>query len=106
RTPEGLKKSTPVPETLANVVKISSSLPRTVDREIVDPTHWTITASVPIGIFEHFLGPLGKLNHQKWSGNFYKCADHSSHPHWASWNPIGEELNFHRPEFFAPILFQ
>ena len=37
--------------------------------------------------------------------NFFKCADDSSHPHWASWAPIGEALNFHQPQYFAPLRF-
>jgi len=37
-------------------------------------------------------------------GNFFKCGDETSHPHWASWSPISEELNFHRPETFGSIV--
>ena len=49
------------------------------------------------------LGPLEPPAQRRWRGNFYKCADESSHPHWASWRPIGEKLDFHTPEFFGEI---
>ena len=41
----------------------------------------------------------------RWRGNFYKCGDKTSSPHWASWAPIHEKLDFHVPECFAPIVF-
>lgn len=40
------------------------------------------------------------------SGNFYKCADLSAHPHFLSWSPIDtENPDFHRPEFFGKLFF-
>jgi hypothetical protein len=50
-------------------------------------------------------GKLEAPAHRSWCGNLFKCADESSNPHWASWNPIGEELNFHDPRYFASIRF-
>mgnify|MGYP006268423115 FL=1 len=41
----------------------------------------------------------------RWRGNFYKCGDHTSSPHWASWAPLHETLDFHVPDCFAPIAF-
>lgn len=106
RTPTGLRKFSVVPQPLCERIEIHSSLPKVIDPEITTPVKWMLRYSVPVSVFEHFLGNLGSLNKQQWTGNLYKCADHSSHPHWASWSPIGEELNFHRPDFFAPIVFQ
>jgi hypothetical protein len=40
-----------------------------------------------------------------WRGNFYKCADASSFPHWSSWNLV-TELNFHQPKDFGEIIFE
>ncbi len=38
-------------------------------------------------------------------GNFYKCADRTSSPHFLSWAPISTpEPDFHRPEFFSKII--
>ena len=36
---------------------------------------------------------------------FFKCGDKTSHPHWASWNPV-DELNFHLPRCFSEIIFE
>jgi len=33
---------------------------------------------------EHYVGPLGPLTGQVWRGNFFKCAEDNSHPHWAA----------------------
>ena len=39
-------------------------------------------------------------------GNFYKCGDDTAFPHFGSWAEIDNPYaDFHRPEFFAPILF-
>jgi len=58
-----------------------------------------------LALVEEFAGPLADPAGQTWRGNFYKCAEDNSHPHWASWAPIGERLNFHVPEHFAPLHF-
>jgi len=67
------------------------------------PVEWCLEYAIPVALFEAYAGSLGNLASQTWRGNFFKCADATSHPHWASWAPIGEELNFHQPEFFAPL---
>ena len=54
---------------------------------------------------EPYIGTIGDVRGQTWRGNFYKCGDHTSHPHWASWSPIGEQLDFHQPEFFGELRF-
>jgi hypothetical protein len=48
---------------------------------------------------------LGKIGGQSWRGNFFKCAEEISHPHWASWSPV-DELNFHLPRCFGTIHFE
>ena len=38
-------------------------------------------------------------------GNFYKCGDETPFPHYGMWSPVDlPSPDFHRPEFFAPIL--
>ena len=34
--------------------------------------------------------------------NFYKCGDHTDHPHWGSWSKV-EKLDFHTPETFGEL---
>ncbi|HEV7298913.1 MAG TPA: carbohydrate-binding family 9-like protein [Tepidisphaeraceae bacterium] len=102
----GLAKQTPVSPELAERVSISRSLPRTVWPEMVEPTKWWIGCLIPLPVLEAYAGDLGNLSGQRWRANFYKCADASSHPHWASWSPIGEELNIHQPRYFGEVMFE
>lgn len=95
-----------VPWKLGGQVNIYHSLPQIVDPEIEADTEWCIEYFIPFAIFEHYLGPLGPVSGQVWRGNFYKCADRTSRPHWLSWAPMGPERNFHLPQFFAPLRFQ
>lgn len=95
----------PVPWELGRQVVIYHSLPPVVEPEIEVDTEWRIEYFVPFKIFEHYLGPLGKISGQAWRANFYKCGDETSHPHWASWAPMGPECNFHLPQYFASIKF-
>ena len=60
---------------------------------------------IPLEIMENYVGPLRPLKDQTWRANFYKCADHSSHPHWACWSPIAQRLWFHQPQFFGELRF-
>jgi hypothetical protein len=59
---------------------------------------------IPFALFEHYLDPLGAPTGQVSRGNFFKCADESSHPEWASWSPV-DRLDFHRPHCFGTIRF-
>ncbi len=38
-------------------------------------------------------------------GNFYKCGDHTEHPHWGSWSPV-EKVDFHVPKEFGDLIIQ
>jgi hypothetical protein len=53
-------------------------------------------------VLERYVGPLAPLAGQVWRGNFYKCGDRTSHPHWAAWSPV-DELNFHLPRCFGAL---
>jgi hypothetical protein len=90
----------------AKQVKIHTTLPRVIDEEILEPTHWRLSVAVPVSVFEPYVGPIGAINGQPWRANFYKCADKSSHPHWASWSPINGYLNFHQPQHFGALTFE
>lgn len=101
----GFAKYTAVdPEWLARI-QVYHSLPPVVDPEITTPVEWKLEYSIPLGMIEAYAGPLGRLAGQQWRANFFKCGDKTSHPHWASWAPIGEALNFHQPDRFALLLF-
>lgn len=105
RGENGFARHEMVPYELARPITLYHSMPNVVEPELKENTEWMIEYCIPFKLFEHYLGPLGRLPDQTWQGNLYKCADESSHPHWGSWSPIGKELNFHVPEYFAPLLF-
>ena len=105
RTPDGFKQFTRVPWGMARRIQVHTSLPRVVEPEMIEPVTWTLQFFVPFSLFESFIGPLGDVGGQTWRGNFYKCGDETSHPHWASWSPV-DELNFHLPRCFGNIRFE
>ena len=87
-------------------VQVAHSLPALVEPEIQEPTTWVVEYRIPFEILEkyHSLSPpsAGSI----WRGNFYKCADESSHPHWLTWAPIDNPTpNFHLPAFFGTLKF-
>jgi hypothetical protein len=104
RTPDGFKEFTKVPAHLGQTIQARSSLPQQIDPEIMTPILWTLRFFIPFALFEHYLGSLGAIPGQAWRGNFFKCADETSHPHWAAWSPV-DELDFHRPSCFATLRF-
>ena len=85
---------------------IHHSQPRVIKHEISDPVTWSVGFRIPIEVFREYGEPIGELSGSTWRCNFYKCASDNSHPHWASWAPIGEPLSFHKPDKFAPITFE
>jgi hypothetical protein len=101
-----IKKRQPVTPQDAELVRITTTLPKTTPIEITKPIEWRLQCTIPVAVLEHYIGPLGDLAGQHWRANLFKCADKSSHPHWASWSPIGEVLRFHQPDKFGEFRFQ
>jgi hypothetical protein len=107
RRPSGaLTRSTPPAENRLSQVRIATTLKHQVEPEIQEPLEWSVSCEVPLLLLRDFVGPLAPLDGQTWKGNFFKCGDATSHPHWASWSAIGEQLNFHQPKYFSPLYFQ
>jgi len=94
-----------VPPEAGSQVVIHHSLPEIVEPEIREDVEWLLQFHIPLALLETYVGPLGDLAGQEWRANFNKCADDSSHPHWGTWAPLGEELNFHQPARFGTIRF-
>ena len=94
------------PQRLIDTMRIYHSLPRTLGREMTEPVEWSVEYFIPNSLFEYYVGRLPPGGERRWRGNFHKCADESSHPHWASWSPIGEKLNFHVPRTFGSFRFE
>jgi hypothetical protein len=107
RVPQGaFREKRVLPKSLLETMKIFHSMPRTTPTEITGPMTWIVEFFVPHALIEAYVGPLGEPARRRWRGNFFKCADESSHPHWASWNPVGPDLNFHVSAHFAPMVFE
>jgi len=104
RTADGFKQFTKLPWEIGRQIRARSSLPGLVDPEIAGPVTWTLQFFLPLTVFENYLGPVGDLSGQTWRGNFYKCAEDNSHPHWASWSSV-DEFNFHQPRCFGTLRF-
>jgi len=108
RSPAGIfRHKHIVPQSLIDTMRIHHSLPRTLEKEIAEPVEWTLECFIPYSLMETYVGKLPPAGERgAWRGNFHKCADDSSHPHWASWSPIGEALNFHVPSTFGTFRFE
>jgi len=105
RTAAGFKQFTRIPKAQAVAVKVSTSVPKVIEPEVKASLNWTLEFEIPIALLEAFVGPIGPLSGQMWRGNFFKCAEDNSQPHWAAWAPV-DEFNFHLPRCFGEIRFQ
>ena len=102
RTENGFKAFVRIPPSVGGLIEVRSSLPPRVEPEIVGPIEWSLRFFIPFTVLEKFVGPLGEVAGQTWRGNFFKCAEENSHPHWAAWSPV-DEFNFHLPRCFGRI---
>jgi hypothetical protein len=100
------KKSRFVAEQYGRMVHIHTSLNGPITEELPGPATYTVAFQIPFAIFEAYVGSLGCVHGQVWRANCYKCADESSHPHWAAWSSVGENLNFHQPDKFGEFILE
>lgn len=87
---------------------IYHSEPKIVDPEKVGPQIWYIEYKVPLSLLEKFTAIEKPALGVRWKGNFYKCGDKTSNPHWLAWSPfnVEDEARFHRPQFFGDLEFK
>jgi len=104
RTAEGFKDFVRIPEAVAQGVRVRSSLPPVSEPEITEAVTWALEFFIPFTLLERYVGHLGEVGGQTWRGNFFKCAEENSQPHWAAWAPV-DEFNFHRPHCFGELRF-
>lgn len=87
-------------------IPMAHSMPVTVEPEITRPTTWTIEYHLPFALFGKYFDAPTPTAGTVWRGNFYKCGDATSHPHWGAWAPVGgPRPNFHQPDSFCPLEF-
>ncbi len=104
RTEKQFRHFTPFSEVDCRRVQIYHSMPALVHPEITEPVTWIIEFVIPFSLLEKYGGQVRNVAGQQWSGNFYKCGNATSHPHWAAWSPVNE-LNFHMPNCFGILRF-
>ncbi|MDR1980151.1 MAG: hypothetical protein LBQ39_00850 [Tannerellaceae bacterium] len=63
---------------------------------------WELVVAIPLKL----MGLDPENLPEKILGNFYKCADETTAPHFVSWSRIETDTpDFHRPDFFGEIYF-
>lgn len=89
---------------IATIRRISS-LGNAPFPELKEPTEWQITVAIPwTAFFKHELNPTSA---KKMRGNFYKCGDGLTVPHFVSWTKIKtDKPSFHTPEYFGGLEFE
>ncbi|MDP3469673.1 MAG: carbohydrate-binding family 9-like protein [Daejeonella sp.] len=88
-------------------IEIGHSLPKIVDPEISGPLTWTVEYRIPLNMLENY----SKISRPKkgviWKANFYKIAEITSNPHYATWSPINHpKPQFHLPQYFGTLKFR
>jgi len=87
------------------MVQRESTLPEIIEKEITDKTCWELAFRIPFYLIQKYTALSARSFKQPWYGNFYKCGDETSMPHWISWTPLPEK-NFHLPDCFGKLLFK
>jgi len=105
RTPGGFAAFQSLAPEEGCLIGVHSSLPPQVEPEITAPLTWELGFAIPLEIMARYTGPVSVAEGEIWRGNFYKCGDGTSHPHWAAWQPVAA-LNFHLPQCFGQLRFE
>lgn len=96
-----------IPRKECSQIRRIHSLPIRVDPEIQEPVTWTVGVCIPLALLKPYFPLVWPAPGVEWRGNFYKCGDKSSHPHWLTWAPVlFPKPNFHLPRFFGCLEFQ
>lgn len=105
----GFRKSRPQAEyattEIISSIKRYPSLGNNNFEEIALGSPWKLLVVIPAtSLFKHHINSWKGLTVK---GNFYKCGDKLSQPHYITFAPITtEKPDFHRPEFFIDLKMQ
>lgn len=87
-------------------IRIATTLPKIVAPELTEPTLWLVEYHIPFALFAQYFDISLPTSGSEWMGNFYKCGDRTSHPHWGSWAPVDTPRpSFHQPDYYQPLVF-
>lgn len=90
-------------------IQMFHSEPKIVEPENQEPSTWAIEYRLPLDVLEKYCEFVRPARGVVWRGNFYKCADQTSHPHWLNWSEIDKSAQaggFHAPKFFGTLQFE
>lgn len=102
----GFRKSRPqavyATEEIISRIKRHPSLGQGCFDETIMTKPWELLVAIPTtALFKHHLDNWDGITAK---GNFYKCGDNLSKPHYITFAPIDtEKPDFHRPEFFVEL---
>ena len=106
RRPEGqFLDYTPLTAQEAEAVKTFPTHPGRIYPEIAESVEWEMGLLIPLQLLCGKTSAPLPVSGSIWKGNFYKCADKTSHPHWLSWSPV-PRLDFHDPSAFGQLIFE
>jgi hypothetical protein len=95
-----------IPEDAFKKIFIVSSLNGPIEQEITNSLTWSVSYRLPYDILNSYTDVTRPSPGTEWRGNFYKCADKTSHPHWLTWAPVHfPKPRFHLPEYFGHLKF-
>lgn len=87
-------------------IAVAHTLPKIVTPEIQDTLTWIVEYRMPYSILRKYTNVTIPEEGTQWRGNFYKCADNSSFPHWLTWSSVDyDRPNFHLPDYFGDLVF-
>ncbi len=88
-------------------VQIAHSQPQIVNPEVAGPVTWTVEYRLPFDLLGNYRSVVKPAPGVTWRANFFKCADHTSHPHWLTWAFVDRPRpDFHVPEAFTALEFE
>lgn len=83
-------------------IKRTTSL-KEASKEITGESIWYAGLEIPWDLVEKHTAVPRPGKGSVWTGNIYKCADWSRHPHWLAWKEV---KTFHQPEGFGRLIFE
>ncbi|MDN3663866.1 carbohydrate-binding family 9-like protein [Algibacter miyuki] len=88
---------------IIDLIKVKTKIKR-INQHGLTTFNWQLFIKIPIKTFS--FNTIESFENLKARGNFYKCGDELSTPHYISWNPIeSEKPDFHLKSYFGDIDF-
>lgn len=94
-----------VPAKTVEKIETHSSLGSEPFEEKTGNFEWEMMIRIPLECFAY--SNFNSLEGLSAKGNFYKCGDETSEPHFVTWNPVGtDEPDYHQPDYFGNLKFE